>query len=68
MFQAIASPHDWPPWSCIPDFSFFSPIKISEAIEDPYAYTQLTDSILQLIMMSEDSRLNKVGGKEITKL
>lgn len=42
-------------------FSFLSPLKISETIEDPYAYTQLTDSILQCIVMSVDSKLDKVG-------
>ena len=34
---------------------------MSEAIKDPYAYTQLTDFVLQQIMMSSDSNLKEVS-------
>lgn len=36
-------------------------VKISESIEDPYAYTLLTDSVLEHLKLSDDSNLDKVG-------
>ena len=33
---------------------------MSEAIEDPHAYTRLTDFVLQQIMTSTDKNLNEV--------
>lgn len=40
--------------------SHCSNIKMSEAIEDPHAYTRLTDFILQQIMISTDKNLTEV--------
>ena len=35
--------------------------RMSQAIEDMYAYTLLTDSVMQQILMSQDKRLEEVS-------
>lgn len=35
-------------------------VKISEAINDMVAYTQLTDTVMQHIMISEDEEFDEV--------
>ena len=37
-----------------------SPVKMSETIDDPYAYTNLTDNVLHQIWMSTRPELGKV--------
>ena len=39
---------------------FISPVKMSEAIYDPCAYTRLNDSIVHQILMSTDKSLKEV--------
>lgn len=34
---------------------------MSKAIEDPYAYTRLTDHVIQQILMSTSPELEEVG-------
>lgn len=36
-------------------------MKMSEAISDPYAYTRLTDCVVQQILMSSDPNLQEVS-------
>lgn len=36
-------------------------VRMSEAIEDPYAYTRLTDHVIQQILMSTIPELEEVG-------
>ncbi len=35
-------------------------VKMSDAIEDPYAYTRLTDNVVQQILLSTEPQLQKV--------
>ena len=42
-------------------FSRMKNIKMSDAIHDMVAYTQLNDSVLQQIMMSENEELTRVA-------
>ena len=42
--------------------SLYRPVKMSEAINDPVAYTALTDCVIQDIMRSTDPNLRKVNG------
>lgn len=36
-------------------------VRMSKAIEDPYAYTRLTDHVIQQILMSTSPELEEVG-------
>ena len=36
-------------------------VRMSEAIENPYAYTRLTDHVIQQILMSTKPELEEVG-------
>ena len=44
----------------VPMILYRDPVKMSDAIRDMAAYTLLTDSIIQQIMMSSDPQLEKV--------
>ena len=47
---------------------FISPVKMSEAIYDPYAYTRLNDSIVHQILQSTDENLKEVSRSIVTCL
>lgn len=46
--------------TCVRFTPYSKPVRMSEAIDDPFAYTRLTDCVLQQIVMSTDPNLREV--------